>query len=70
MALEKKAEKDKKEKKNFLALAAKEYKYEGILLLVLALIGISVGFVLCSTIVHYIRKFKFLKILSNKKDEK
>ena len=38
--------------------------------LVLALIGISVGFVLCSTIVHYIRKFKFLKILSNKKDEK
>ena len=38
--------------------------------LVLALIGISVGFVLCSTIVHYIRKFKFLKILSSKKDEK
>ena len=29
--------------------------------LVLSLIGISVGFVLCSTIVHYIRKFKFLK---------
>ena len=38
--------------------------------LVLSLIGISVGFVLCSTIVHYIRKFKFLKILSNKKEEK
>ena len=30
--------------------------------LALSLIGISVGFVLCSTIVHYIRKFKFLKI--------
>ena len=29
--------------------------------LVLALIGISVGFVLCSTIVHYVRKFKFLR---------
>ena len=38
--------------------------------LALSLIGISVGFVLCSTIVHYIRKFKFLKILSNKKEEK
>ena len=34
--------------------------------LVLALIGISVGFVLCSTIVHYVRKFKFLKINDNK----
>ena len=30
--------------------------------LALCLIGISVGFVLCSTIVHYIRKFKFLRI--------
>ena len=30
--------------------------------LALSLIGISVGFVLCSTIVHYVRKFKFLKI--------
>ena len=30
--------------------------------LALSLVGISVGFVLCSTIVHYIRKFKFLKI--------
>ena len=30
--------------------------------LALSLIGISVGFVLCSTIVHYIRKFKFLKL--------
>ena len=29
--------------------------------LILALIGISVGFVLCSTVVHYVRKFKFLK---------
>jgi uncharacterized membrane protein YjjB (DUF3815 family) len=27
----------------------------------LVLIGISLGFVLCSTIVHYIRKFKFLR---------
>ena len=30
--------------------------------LALSLIGISVGFVLCSTIVHYIRKFKFIKL--------
>ena len=30
--------------------------------LALCLVGISVGFVLCSTIVHYIRKFKFLRI--------
>ena len=30
--------------------------------LALSLLGISVGFVLCSTVVHYIRKFKFLKI--------
>ena len=30
--------------------------------LALALIGISVGFVLCSTIVHYVRKFKFLRL--------
>ena len=30
--------------------------------LLLSLVGISVGFVLCSTIVHYFRKFKFLKI--------
>ena len=29
--------------------------------LALSLVGISVGFVLCSTIIHYIRKFKFLK---------
>ena len=34
--------------------------------LVLSLIGISVGFVLCSTIVHYIRKFKFLKLNNSK----
>ena len=34
--------------------------------LALSLIGISVGFVLCSTIVHYVRKFKFLKIGDNK----
>ena len=34
--------------------------------LALSLIGISVGFVLCSTIVHYIRKFKFLKLNNNK----
>lgn len=31
-----------------------------------SLIGISIGFVLCSTIVHYFRKFKFLKINRNK----
>ena len=30
--------------------------------LALSLVGISVGFVLCSTVVHYIRKFKFLKL--------
>ena len=29
--------------------------------LVLSLVGISLGFVLCSTIVHYVRKFKFLR---------
>ena len=34
--------------------------------LALSLVGISVGFVLCSTIVHYIRKFKFLKLNTNK----
>ena len=33
--------------------------------LALSLIGISLGFVLCSTVVHYIRKFKFLKINKN-----
>ncbi len=31
----------------------------------LVLIGISLGFVLCSTIVHYIRKFKFMRNLIN-----
>ena len=31
----------------------------------LVLIGISLGFVLCSTIVHYVRKFKFLKKYTN-----
>ena len=31
----------------------------------LVLIGISLGFVLCSTIVHYIRKFTFLRNASN-----
>lgn len=30
--------------------------------LVLSLVGVSVGFVLCSTIVHYVRKIKFLRI--------
>ena len=30
--------------------------------LALSLAGISLGFVLCSTIVHYVRKFKFLKV--------
>ena len=30
--------------------------------LALSLIGISLGFVLCSTVVHYVRKFKFLKL--------
>ena len=34
--------------------------------LVLALVGISVGFVLCSTVVHYVRKFKFLKVDADK----
>ena len=29
--------------------------------LALSLVGISLGFVLCSTVVHYVRKFKFLK---------
>ena len=33
--------------------------------LALSLIGISLGFVLCSTIVHYIRKFKFLRKTAN-----
>ena len=32
----------------------------------LSLIGISLGFVICSTIVHYVRKFKFFK---NSKEE-
>ena len=31
----------------------------------LVLIGISLGFVLCSTIVHYVRKFTFLRNASN-----
>ena len=30
-----------------------------------ALVGISLGFVLCSTIVHYIRKFKYLRKTAN-----
>ena len=29
--------------------------------LALSLIGVSLGFVLCSTVVHYVRKFKFLR---------
>ena len=29
--------------------------------LALTLLGVSLGFVLCSTIVHYVRKFKFMK---------
>ena len=29
--------------------------------LALSLVGISIGFVLCSTVVHYIRKFRFLR---------
>ena len=33
--------------------------------LALVLIGISLGFVLCSTIVHYVRKFKFLRLNNN-----
>ena len=36
--------------------------------LLLSLIGISLGFVICSTVVHYVRKFKFLK--SNKENSK
>ena len=35
----------------------------------LSLIGISLGFVLCSTIVHYIRKFKFLRFINNKEEK-
>lgn len=31
--------------------------------LALTLIGVSLGFVLCSTVVHYIRKFKFMRKL-------
>lgn len=30
--------------------------------LALSLVGISIGFVLCSTIMHYVRKFKFLRV--------
>ena len=33
--------------------------------LALSLIGISLGFVLCSTVVHYVRKAKFFRILTN-----
>ena len=33
--------------------------------LALALIGISIGFVLCSTIMHYVRKLQFLKLNKN-----
>ena len=35
--------------------------------LLLVLISISVGFVICSSVVHYIRKFKFNKILNQNK---
>ena len=35
------------------------------LALALALVGISVGFVVCSTIVHYVRKIKFLREIKN-----
>ena len=35
--------KDKKEKKNFLALIAREYKYEGLILLFLGLVSIILG---------------------------
>ena len=34
--------------------------------LALSLVGISLGFVVCSSIVHYVRKFKFLKANPNK----
>ena len=40
---EKVEKKDKKEKKNFLALVAREYKFEGLILLVLSLISIILG---------------------------
>ena len=33
----------------------------------LVLIGISLGFVLCSTVVHYVRKAKFMKLITNSK---
>ena len=36
--------------------------------LVLSLIGISVGFVVCSTIVHYIRKFRLIRFEMNRKE--
>ena len=38
-----KVEKKNKEKKSFLALVAREYRYEGLILLVLALISIILG---------------------------
>ena len=37
--------------------------------LALSLIGISVGFVICSTVVHYVKKAKFFKILMNTNKE-
>ena len=37
--------------------------------LALSLVGISLGFVLCSTVVHYIRKFKFLRFINNKEQK-
>ena len=33
----------------------------------LVLVGISLGFVLCSTVVHYVRKAKFMKLITNSK---
>ena len=37
--------------------------------LLLCLVGISVGFVVCSTFVHYIRKFKFKRKLSSEEND-
>ena len=37
--------------------------------LALSLMGISLGFVICSTVVHYIRKFKFLRFVNNKEQK-
>ena len=37
--------------------------------LALSLMGISLGFVICSTVVHYVRKFRFLRFVNNKEQK-